>query len=253
MGIGAFANNACTAVGDGGKLVLPQECDGHGFKASFIEKVAGKANVSTTADDALSCVITSIGSDGCGFEQPLESMRTGLGGVNKGFLRHQAALAVIILTNEDDCSAVSNSLFDDSDSSLGPYSSYRCFQHGILCGGQQPPCQPTVLSQCKPGQSVLHDLRTRYADFLKGLKPAGWVSVLVIAAPPKESVQVSKKDGICQLDASCWMGSYQHGYPAIRLKAFVDQLGQHGGFSSICANSYRPGLDALVQRIRAAF
>jgi len=56
---------------------------------------------------------------------------------NVNFMRKDAYLAVIILTDEDDCSAPTNStLFDPTQttlaSELGPLTSYRCFQFGNL-------------------------------------------------------------------------------------------------------------------------
>jgi hypothetical protein len=252
MGVGGFQNAGCTTSGDDGKLLVPGPCAGHGFSASFVEKVKGKKNVGSGVDAAVSCLIKSMGTQGCGFEQPLKAMRRALSGSNPGFLRTSAALAVILLTNEDDCSAASNTLFDWKDTSLGAYKSFRCFQQGILCGGQKPPCAPTVLGQCKPGQKWLHDVKGRYVDFLKGLKPPGWVSTLAITGPTSATVEVSKSGTDCAVVPSCSAGSYQKGDPGIRLQELVSQLGGHAGAISICASSYRPGLDSLTQRVQSS-
>jgi hypothetical protein len=252
IGVGGFQNAGCTTSGDDGKLIVPGPCSSHGFSANFVEKVKGNKNVVSGVDAAVSCMIKSVGTQGCGFEQPLEAMRRALIGSNPGFLRSSAALAVILLTNEDDCSAASNALFDYQDTALGAYKSYRCFQHGILCGGKKPPCASTVLGQCKPGQQWLHDVKKRYASFLQGLKPAGWVSSLVIAGPIPATVEVTKSGTGCAVVPSCSAGSYQKGDPGIRLQELVKLLGGHAGAVSICASSYRPGLDSLMQRIQSS-
>ena len=64
--------------------------------------------------DAFTC-IAALGDQGCGFEGQLKSPRWALDPLNsppgnEGFLRPEAFLAVILITNEDDCSVP-----DDSD------------------------------------------------------------------------------------------------------------------------------------------
>src|SRR3990167_8457413 len=53
------------------------------------------------------------GGGGCGFEPPLAAMRAALGplAANAGFLRPDAALAVLILADEDDCPVASPTFF----------------------------------------------------------------------------------------------------------------------------------------------
>src|SRR5512135_1990238 len=63
-------------------------------------------NYSGTLDQAFSC-IAQVGAAGCGFEAPLEAMKRALDGSrpeNAGFLRDDANLVVVLLTDEDDCS-----------------------------------------------------------------------------------------------------------------------------------------------------
>jgi hypothetical protein len=61
---------------------------------------------------------------GSGKEQPLEAMRLALqaadGGVNAGFLRADARLAVVVLTDEDDCSSATNAVTSDADCHARP-------------------------------------------------------------------------------------------------------------------------------------
>jgi len=56
--------------------------------------------------------LTSLGTEGCGFEQHLESSARALNRIDQlGFVRDEALLAVILVSDEDDCSIASNSFF----------------------------------------------------------------------------------------------------------------------------------------------
>jgi hypothetical protein len=84
-----------------------------------------------------------LGSSGCGFEHQLASIDRALGAdgsppppQNANFLRPEAYLGIVMLTNEDDCSAAASvdpipvfSLEDGADSLSyfdGPLTNYRC-------------------------------------------------------------------------------------------------------------------------------
>ena len=101
--------------------------------------------------DAFSC-IAALGDKGCGFEGQLKSVRWSLDPVNpprgnEGFLREDATLAVVLITNEDDCSVPDDSDLADPTQTrmadpLGPFQSFRCNEFGHLCninGTMQPP------------------------------------------------------------------------------------------------------------------
>ncbi len=78
--------------------------------ANFVHYVFGGANNLPQGQDlatTFSCM-ASVGSQGCGFEHQLESVYAALHNPipeNQGFLRDDALLAVVFLTNEDDASA----------------------------------------------------------------------------------------------------------------------------------------------------
>ncbi len=114
--------------------------------AHFISNVGGQANYTGALPDVFSC-IAQLGANGCGFEHQLASVARALGAdgaappaENAGFLRPNAELAIVLLTNEDDCSAPANTtLFglnggtQSITNPLGPIANYRCNQFGHLC------------------------------------------------------------------------------------------------------------------------
>lgn len=249
LGVGAYARANCTARGDAGRLFVQSSCPNRPSGASYVQNIGGKANVKGSVDRALQCLV-QVGTRGCGFEQPLEAMRTALG--TRGFLRKSAALAVIILTNEDDCSAAYKQLYDPTSSTFGPYSSYRCFRFGVLCNGQRPPLSSAKLRNCAPGQKWLHALGSRYVTYLKQLKPAGWLSVLVLSGPVDPVLRVTNSGGNTSLVPTCTTSSLSAD-PGVRLGVFGSGFGSSGSRVSICNSSYRAALSGAINTLRSAF
>jgi hypothetical protein len=182
--------------------------------------------------ETLGCMV-QLGSAGCQFSSPFESAELALAKAtypsvsedpgsgdpyNGGFLRADAVLAIIMFTDQDDCSVDPDSLlFDPSHntvadpmSNLGGLQRYRCNEFGHLCGGQPPPhvapAAPVTLNDCVsaedngleetppevvPGQNITdptHGHLTTVADliaFTKALKPnSGPVVAAAISGPP---------------------------------------------------------------------
>jgi hypothetical protein len=156
--------------------------------------------------------IALLGDKGCGFEHQLASIDRALGAdgsgppsVNSDFLRDDAYLGIIILTNEDDCSAPSNTqLFSlnvggsnqqNIQNALGPVANYRCNAYGHLCndpGGNQiqPPLNPPNgattldLMQCQSndtGSSLLIPV-SQFVQDIKNLKPSDPENSILVAA-----------------------------------------------------------------------
>ncbi len=122
--------------------------------------------------------IALLGDKGCGFENQLASIDRALGGdgqqpsTNAGFLRDDAYLGIVILTNEDDCSAPANttiySLNGGSQNIAnpdGPVQNYRC--NGGPRGGHYckdpangamivPPLNPPADVQMSGGVPILN-------------------------------------------------------------------------------------------------
>ena len=79
--------------------------------ATFISDVDGVKNYTGNREDVFGC-IAALGESGCGFEHPFASITRALGAdgspapaENQGFLRPEAFLFIVIVTDEDDCSA----------------------------------------------------------------------------------------------------------------------------------------------------
>ncbi len=141
--------------------------------------------------------MASVGDHGCGFEHTLEAAYAALHNnlpENAGFLRDDALLTVVFLTNEDDASAPPDTdLYDKTLPQYGYLDSYRATRFGVLCGdgpgglppygdsgGQLPGCRA---APDPPGK--LYDVQ-RYIDFfnlpaLKGGVKANPIDVVLVA------------------------------------------------------------------------
>jgi hypothetical protein len=209
--------------------------------------------------------IAQVGANGCGFEHQLAAVETALGpnapAGNAGFLRDYAFLGIVLITNEDDCSAPSDSqLFDPSQNSnsdpLGPLSSFRCTEFGILCGGQPPPRTPAgplascVSNDARAQTDPMHSLVPiqHFIDTFRQLKPsAERIRVSAIAAPADPfSVEIDPQEGFAALAHSCMSSTGTFGDPAVRIKQLVDSFGANGGMTSICQDSYSDAISLIA-------
>jgi hypothetical protein len=143
LGAGGFAVENCrTSNGDDGRLQETgrlEECAN-----SYPPVAIVGAGSSPTAQEQfarhIACVASLSAQEGpgrCNFGQPLAAARRALalslwpGAWNAGFLRHQSILAVLVLTDKDDCSAQDTDIFNPSRDDLGPLT-LRCSRHDEL-------------------------------------------------------------------------------------------------------------------------
>lgn len=200
---------AQASTGDNG--AFRQLC---GMPRPWIER--GDADVAGT----FSCV-AQVGVEGSAKEMPLEALRMAFDerqadGTNAGFLRDDALLAVVILTDEDDCSTMGGS-------------------YTIMGSTQQPPAGKA----CAPAPMELVAV-SEYAQLLDTLKsgPGRW-AVASIAGPGP---------GTCTSP----FGDALH---AERLQELTQLKGDNAVFSSVCdgdlSSALRDALDTFDQACRA--
>lgn len=247
----------CAGNGDDGILQSePQFVGCTGPTDSFISDVAlpdGTRDRNYTGElgETFAC-IAMLGNLGCGFEQPLAAAVRGLTHPdNSGFLRPNALLAVVFVTDEDDCSA-DRSMFDpsqnDINSELGPVSSFRCFEHGVTCD-QSDPRTPGARTGCYASSSVYMEDVGTYADELKALKPHPSMVMVagIIGDPEPVSVRLDSFSNNPQLEPSC-SGTVNGGeaLPAIRLSGFLRDFPGRYQEVSICEDQLAGPLQAIA-------
>lgn len=211
-----------------------------------------------------SCV-AELGVNGCSVEQQLESMWKALApnadrsfsrgsggqgtlpGLNAGFLRPEAILAVIVVTDEEDCSSP-----DTSAQML--YGSQDLLQINLECGRST---------------ALLHPVE-RYLNGLKSLKSpefqdrvifAGIVGVPLASATQGQSLdqilmrpdmQFAMTGGVLggTVRPVCTArGGAGSATPARRIVEVARGFGENGVVTSICEDDYRAALDAVIGKI----
>ncbi len=246
------AGTACT-TNDGGRLRTAPGCfpSPGGFLAPPLRSGPGIEFPARTAlRDSFAC-IAELGTSGCIFQQPLLAARRALSpelGINPGFLRDDAALAVILVTDGDDCSAAKDEIFDRSDT-LGAVTSFRCFEYGAKC--REPARAPGLHTQCRAETTgSLLDGVSFYEEFLRGLRKPVFLGVLA-GGPEPVQVDLFKNPwnpsgaAVPALQSACGpLGGAAR--PAIRLHQLVHALAPHSAFVSLCGD-----MEALLTDLAA--
>ena len=276
LGIAPFTGDNCNnSGGDNGVLQNKPRgaCQAPMNGARFISDVASSdgttrvRNYAGALPDVFSC-IAKLGTSGCGYERHLESMHRALdpGTVeNAGFLRPGAYLAVIVIGDEDDCSAAVPQSFydtaaalDDADPAKSPLGKvlWRCTGFGVLCDGAKIGRGPATYQSCV-ADGAPEDLNGLlyhpqfFVDGLRSLKSDPNLLFTAVIAGPTTPFAIGPKDGVDQLLNSCPASSAGNAAPAVRLKYFTDQFGPHGKFVSICDANLAPALNSIAQALRA--
>lgn len=215
-------------------------------------------NYAGTLADAAACMVM-VGDQGCPFEQPLEAMRRALDGSvpgNDGFLRDDALLAVVFLTDEDDCSSADPSLYSQGATRFGPLGSYRCFSQGVRCD-QPDPTRPGPRTGCVPAtDGPLHPVAD-YLAFLEARKGGRERVIVGGLVPPVSPVagQVEASTGPLLLQPLCAEISPEEGlqsWPSPRMHALAEAISPTGAepaLGSLCSSDWSIPLAALARRI----
>jgi hypothetical protein len=257
----------CPLVGgDRGILQVKAGCGLNANERFLVSTPNGTANptVNFTGDlgTVFSCM-AKLGTGGCGYEHQLQASRVALYDMsapdNKGFLREQAYLAIIYITDEDDCSAELNTdLFTDDMTFAGTASSFRCAQVGHLCGGKSPPigefsapladCDSNEKGRLIPVGAMIESIRAVKHNpdqqiLVSGI--FGWPNNPAVA----QYRYAKGRDGLDY--ASGCTSANGDATSALRMKKFVDGFGANGSFFSICQDDFRPAMQKIGEKLAA--
>jgi hypothetical protein len=262
-----LANGGCPMVGgDRGVFHTNPNCGldpNSKFLSSFNNGTMN--NFQGDISQVFAC-IAAAGDRGCGYEHQLQATRVALYDSitpeNKGFLRDEAFLAVILLTDEDDCSAPTDTkLFTDDASFPGTAASFRCAQVGHLCEGKSPPVMTfqAPLDSCTPNPGGPLIKVQDVVDSIKALKKRPDDQIIVSGIygwpdnPGNAKYEYIKPQDGSGLDyATECQTSYGDGAtPGLRIKQFVESFGSQGATYSICADDFSPAMAQIGMKLAA--
>ncbi len=199
--------------------------------------------------------IAVVGSAGCSFSQPLSAIRAAFANAsNVGFRRPRAALAVVVLADEDDCSALDPALFSADTAALGPLSRFRCTQLGTTCAepdlttpGPRTSCVPnagsTVIEDPANALAVLHDQTNDPRRLAFGAIVGASDVAIELRAPAGSSTPIPALAHSCT--GSGAPADTVVADPATRLTWLANQFGDRGAIGSICSDDLTPAMTAM--------
>lgn len=228
--------------------------------------------------------LAKVGTNGCGQEHHLQATRVALydqfdeirvqGGFgrNAGFLRRDAFLAIVIIADEDDCSAPIEKAPEQGGPPAGQgffeidhqgqAGSLRCSINGHVCNGVHPPAAAfsSPLTNCQAADASDPELFLFDVDeivsSIRALKPGRPDKILVSAitgwpddaANAQYTIQRNPTNMDWESGPACTSADGDAA-PAVRLKKFVDAFGENGLVTSICNTNLGPALMKIGQKL----
>jgi hypothetical protein len=294
--IGNFEVDKCQPPTDDGRLL-----DGDPRAGGCTRPATGPPFLSFRAHEASSpdqlasdfACLARLGTDGCGFEQQLEATLQAVllsdevtnvnpfwdGGsaqpesmplANFGFARpavgpDASLLVVVLITDEDDCSAADRRLYAPSET-LSP---------------SDPLVVQPLDQRCSHNPDLLHPVG-HYAQAFLALRNAPLFLFMAIAGVPNDLVDAAARSRVDFADLGARNAYYEailqdprmqevlvpptdpadferlrpscesetaRALPPRRLVQTVQTLGEHGALHSLCSGDFGDALDLLIERI----
>jgi len=216
-----------------------------------------------------------IGTTGCGNEQPLNAMRASLDATadNADFVRENAFLAVILITDEDDCSVkpvLGELLFSESTEEVGG-AGYVCYGQAVVCEGDD---ELSTVDATGWREGCVARETSRFLEwpdtFTAHLEAKKGPEMLIVAAiaGPVDGTELGTAVEIapdpanhdlvgplfstqCATNLATQGGAYQ----GIRLRRFVEDFNTEEdmswAYTSICKASFTEALRGIGNKIKS--
>jgi hypothetical protein len=292
---------SCDGFGDDGKLLKTSKtksCSTNAPAGYLGYSPGGSGSSLEDVKSDFTC-LADVGTEGCGFEQQLESVYKAVAppsvkfagnrggnadGANKGFLRPDAVLAIVHVSDEEDCSVTNEGmvLFDENTSSKDvklPGSTTKNLGLNIRCAFGNPDERETQVEKA----GLIHPVKRYYEDFIKNVKPLNAERIVfaaIVGIPDgtdgstpagleeilkheKMGFHVDENTGTPKGDpsnrntaakAACVRldnanNEITNAKPAVRFVKVAQGFGENGVIQSICADSFAPAVNTIIDKI----
>lgn len=278
MGTGGFTIPTCSEPNFGDDGILSPQVMGAGCTAipsgepPFLGFRPAEGGSAAGFASEVAC-IANLGTQGCGFEQQLDALlkavvpesspitfvngSRGHGSTNQDFLREESILAVLVLTDEDDCSASDPDIFNrNSTVYTDPDLNLRCPRyeealHPIsrYVGG--------LLSLRAPERLVYMAITGVPVDLAPAASEAHDWDLLIGDESVRDPRLIERPDPVMpsQLTPSCDVPGRGAAYPPVRIAGVargIEEAGGFGGVQSICQDDFGGALDIFATQIISA-
>ncbi|MFW5921522.1 MAG: hypothetical protein ACOCUS_06755, partial [Polyangiales bacterium] len=285
MGTGGFSVPTCEDSADGDDGIL--QTDGNtsvsgcmGTYPNFLNFMPGD-DVDAFAND-FSCV-ARLGTGGCGFEQQLEAVlkaitpsdspivagsdmearddpdkiapfRSGNGhadGMNSGFIRPDSLLALVLVTDEDDCSAQDPEIFNPDSTDYTGELNLRCFQHPDAVFPVDRYVKGFLAQRADQEDLLIYAAITGIPTELIDSDGRVTADFDTILDHPKMQEMVDS-DEPTRLEPSCNVPGRGLAFPPRRIVNVAQQLemeNANGIVQSICQDDFTPALQVIIDKI----
>jgi hypothetical protein len=264
----------CPVYGDRGGFIVKPGCGLDSASKGFWLSIDGKGakNFDGDLSTVFSCM-ANLGISGCGYEHQLQSLRAALAASepsssispqNRNFLRKDAFLGIVILSDEDDCSGEPGATFYQ-EPVPGQAGSLRCALLGHVCGGQ--PIQPnkdfrSTVGMCKPYERQANETNSRlinikdFVDFVKATKGGNEDKIIVSSIigwtgnpeTPYGLFERTSQFGIeLDLSPTCSLAETGAAAPALRLHQFTTSF-RNNTVHTICQASLKEAMKQIGEK-----
>ncbi len=275
MGTGGFSVPTCLEpnFGDDGVLRTEGNTSIPGCTAtypSFLEFRADSGADPTAFANDFRCV-AQMGTGGCGFEQQLEAVlkaitpstctdpwcrfnmdtRGKADTENAGFIRPDSLLALVLLTDEEDCSAADPELFNPSSSVYSGNLNLRCFSYPTAVHPVERFVDGYLATRENPDLLVYAAITGVPPDLVSNPDAISYDSIL----GDERMMEAVDPTDPNRLAPSCNVPGRGLAFPPRRIVRVAQQIEAAGGNSivqSICQANFSPALNAIIEKIANA-
>jgi len=222
--------------------------------------------------------IALLGTKGCGFEQQLEAARRALyekslpGAENYGFLRNDSILTILIVSDEEDCSAEDKTIFDLSGVSENEYN-LVCYNNKSKLYSIDRYVDSFKKLRCQEGETCVETPENLVFAFIVGVPPGSIcensgdnITNGCLSHPSMVEKINEKRDNlelVCKFKAGCdplsgedcnsctpGIDCSTEAYPGIRYVQLAQKIGHNAVVRSICTNTFVPAVKALMDKLQ---